>query len=90
VVVISLTTPLGGLWWTLFQPSPFAWNPTWSDTTKYALAGLPIIFIGVVLYDLFKDMGIKDNNTTPEKKSLVGSSNDILVGDDVFVLVPVS
>jgi hypothetical protein len=86
VVVVSLTTPLGGLWWTLFQPSPFAWNPTWSDTTKYALAGLPIIFIGVVLYDLFKDTGVK-NCPTSEKKPLVGSGAELLVGDSAFVLV---
>ena len=36
-IVQALVTPLGTIWWTLFQESPFKWHPLFLPTTWYTV-----------------------------------------------------
>ncbi|CAH1773512.1 unnamed protein product [Owenia fusiformis] len=61
VIVIALVTPLGTLWWTLFQSSPqFAWGPVFNETTVFTLIGLSIMMPGVIMYNYFSQKDVKE------------------------------
>ena len=54
VVVRALVTPLGSLFWTVFQAEPFfAWHPTFTITTGFILGGLAVMMPAVVMYSIF-------------------------------------
>jgi hypothetical protein len=52
VVVQSLETPMGALWWCLFHENPFVWQPHWHSSQTCTLAGLCLMVPGIIGYQL--------------------------------------
>jgi len=49
--VMTLVSPIGTLWWTLFQEEPsFHWGPQWATTSTFSVLGLLLICPGIILY----------------------------------------
>merc|ERR1712051_373021 len=60
-VASSVVTPLSTLWWALFKPEPFHWEPSWGVNMTFAVLGLVVMVPGVLLYRL----QVKDIEDTP-------------------------
>lgn len=52
-LVQTLNTPVAGLFWTLFQASPFEWHPEWLATSYFSVGGLFLMIPGLVLYNMY-------------------------------------
>ncbi|CAH1773513.1 unnamed protein product [Owenia fusiformis] len=71
VIVTALVTPLGTLWWTLFQSSPeFAWGPVFNETTVFTLLGLSIMMPGVIMYNYFSQQEAKEKEQMSQSTRL--------------------
>jgi len=55
--VMTLVSPIGTLWWTLFQEKPsFHWHPEWANTSTWSVLGLALICPGILLYKRFQPL----------------------------------
>lgn len=53
-IVITLVTPLGALFWSLFQHGPpVKWGPEFEQTTWYSVGGLAIMIPAMLLYHIW-------------------------------------
>ncbi|XP_065828551.1 crt homolog 2-like [Oscarella lobularis] len=70
-VVVSLVTPLGFLFWTLFQqpPCPFSFHPNANKSTWFSLGGIVVMVPCVLLYNLQKA------KKSPETDKLLGDGS---------------
>ncbi|XP_071944136.1 crt homolog 3-like [Antedon mediterranea] len=60
VIVQSLVTPCGAIFWTFFKPEPsFHWHPVFNLATGFTLLGLVIMVPAVVMYNY---LGKKDDD----------------------------
>ncbi|EDO46832.1 predicted protein [Nematostella vectensis] len=50
-IVTSLVTPLGFIFWTLFDSSPFKWHPVGHVSTWYALGALGLMVPAIFFYN---------------------------------------
>ena len=64
-VVQALIAPSVTLFWTLFKydqrADTFGWNPHFNKTTAFTLAGLCIMIPGVVLYNYFSNIEVRQD-----------------------------
>lgn len=52
-LVQTLTTPLAGIWWTLFVAQPFHWHPVWTTSTWYSLGGMLLMVPGIGFFNYY-------------------------------------
>lgn len=50
-IVVSLVTPLGFLFWTLFSESPFKWHPRADVKTWFSIGALAIMVPAIFIYN---------------------------------------
>lgn len=50
-IVMALVTPLGFLFWTLFQEEPFKWNPQAHVSTWFSVGGLVLMVPCIFIYN---------------------------------------
>jgi len=62
-IVVSLVTPLGFLFWTLFNESPFKWQPEGHVSTWFSIGALAIMVPAVFVYN----MGAPEISLKPEE-----------------------
>jgi len=62
-IVVSLVTPLGFLFWTLFNESPFKWQPECHVSTWFSIGALAILVPAIFVYN----MGAPEISLNPEE-----------------------
>lgn len=62
-IVVSLVTPLGFLFWTLFNESPFMWHPEAHVSTWFSIGALAMMVPAVFAYN----MGAPEVSLNPEE-----------------------
>nr|XP_054750621.1 uncharacterized protein LOC129256445 [Lytechinus pictus] len=69
VIVQALVTPLGAIFWTLFNPDPsFHWKPVFNLATAFVLGGLVIMVPAVVFYNYFGNREAKEEEKKHPKE----------------------
>jgi len=61
-IVTSLVTPLGFIFWTLFNESPFKWHPEGHVSTWFSIGALAIMVPAIFVYN----MGAPEISLTPD------------------------
>ncbi|PFX25296.1 hypothetical protein AWC38_SpisGene10053 [Stylophora pistillata] len=51
-IVMSLVTPLGFIFWTLFEESPFKWHPAGHVSTWFSIGALAIMVPAIFVYNM--------------------------------------
>mgnify|MGYP002804582655 CR=1 FL=1 len=50
-IVLSVATPLGFIFWTIFRESPFGFHPAIHKTTWFSIGGLALMLPAIFLYN---------------------------------------
>ena len=66
VIIGALATPGGALFWSCFKPNPLRWDPAFTYTTAFTLAGLAIMVPAIIVYNLFS---LRDAELTAKRES---------------------
>ncbi|EDV24073.1 Crt-like protein 1 [Trichoplax sp. H2] len=72
-IVGALVTPIGFIFWTLFQEEPFMFHPHVSNTTWFSLAGIIVMFPALIIYNMGKkEIDMTNRDDTDSTASLMG------------------
>jgi len=74
-VVSSLVTPLGFIFWTLFQPDPFKFGPIVNSQTWFAIAAVGIMFPAIFFYNFKR----RSSNNSSDKEMLINTEDNGVV-----------
>eukprot|EP00484_Ammonia_sp_Unknown_P029793 CAMPEP_0197051252 /NCGR_PEP_ID=MMETSP1384-20130603/25965_1 /TAXON_ID=29189 /ORGANISM="Ammonia sp." /LENGTH=82 /DNA_ID=CAMNT_0042483781 /DNA_START=158 /DNA_END=402 /DNA_ORIENTATION=- len=76
-MVAALVTPIGEIFWMLFsdKDGEFKWEPSWTSTSWYPLAGLLIIVPCVYVYNTYGEKAfekkLEEERVSEKKKMLI-------------------
>eukprot|EP01138_Halocafeteria_seosinensis_P000400 gb/GECG01000413.1/.p1 GENE.gb/GECG01000413.1/~~gb/GECG01000413.1/.p1 ORF type:complete len:431 (+),score=32.07 gb/GECG01000413.1/:1-1293(+) len=69
-IVVTLVTPLGALFWTLFQHGPpVHFEPEFEQTTWYSVGGLVLMLPAMLLYHLWGAQELHERHLSSEKRT---------------------
>jgi len=72
-VVSSLVTPLGFIFWTIFQADPFMFGPEVNSQTWFAIAAVLIMFPAIFLYNF------KRRSSNTDKEMLINIADGSVI-----------
>jgi len=79
-IVVSLVTPLGFLFWTLFSESPFMWHPECHVSTWFSIGALFIMVPATFIYNMGGPEITEDpNGANSERQQIYISTNAVVV-----------
>lgn len=74
-IVMSLETPLGFIFWTLFNESPFKWQPEVHVGTWFSIGALAIMVPAIFIYNMGAPEISADRNETKKQREIYYSAN---------------
>ncbi|XP_067031301.1 crt homolog 2-like [Acropora muricata] len=79
-IVVSLVTPLGFLFWTLFSESPFMWHPECHVSTWFSIGALFIMVPATFIYNMGGPEITEDpNGANSERREIYISANSVIL-----------